>query len=94
MALNPGLLLVPSHGKPAAYPGIAGDFDRAFATLKALPCDIFLGAHGVYFDFLEKLARLPKEGPSVWVDPNGYRDAVIEMENKYRKEYARQKAGT
>ena len=92
-ALNPGLRLVPSHGKPAAYPGIAGDFDRTFATLKALPCDIFLGAHGLYFDFLEKLERLPREGPSVWVDPVGYRDAVIEMERKYRKELARQMAG-
>jgi metallo-beta-lactamase class B len=92
-ALNPGLLLVPSHGKPAAYPDIAGDFDRTFATLKALPCDIFLGAHGVYFDFLAKLDRLPKEGPAVWIDPDGYRDAVMEMEDKYRKEYARQKAG-
>jgi metallo-beta-lactamase class B len=91
-ALNPGLLLVPSHGKPAAYPNITSDFDRTFATLKTFPCDIFLGAHGLYFDFLEKLGRLSKEGPSVWVDPSGYRDAVMEMENQYRKEYARQMA--
>lgn len=84
--LNPGLLLVPSHGKPAAYPGIASDFARTFATFKALPCDIFLGAHGVYFDLLAKLERLPREGPSVWVDPGGYHDAVVEVEDKYRKE--------
>jgi hypothetical protein len=37
-----------------------------------LPCDIFLGAHGQYFGLQEKLARLPKEGSSVWIDPQGY----------------------
>jgi metallo-beta-lactamase class B len=89
-AANPGVLLVPSHGRPAAYPGISTDFDRTFAILKALPCEIFLGAHGGYFDFLAKLDRLPKEGSSVWVDPGGYRHAVAELEAKYRAELALQ----
>ena len=92
-SLNPGLRLQPGPGGPAAYPDIAGDFDRAFATLKALPCDIFLGAHGVYFDLLAKLERLPREGPSVWVDPSGYRRAVLEREAAYRTELARQSGG-
>lgn len=92
-ALNPGLLLIPSHGKHAAYPGITTDFDHTFATLKALPCDIFLGAHGMYFDMLPKLDRLPKEGPSVWIDPNGYRNAVAEHEAAYRQELALQQSG-
>jgi len=91
-AVNPGVLLVPSHGKPAAYPGITTDFDHTFATLKALPCDIFLGAHGAYFDFVAKLDRLPKEGSSVWVDPGGYREAVNEAASAYRAELARQQA--
>jgi metallo-beta-lactamase class B len=92
-ALNPGVLLVPSHGKPAAYPGISTDFEHTFAILKALPCEIFLGAHGSYFDFVAKLDRLPKEGSSVWVDPSGYREAVAERETKYRAELALQQAG-
>jgi metallo-beta-lactamase class B len=91
-ALNPGVLLVPSHGKPAAYPGISTDFDHTFAILKALPCEIFLGAHGSYFNFLAKLDRLPKEGSSVWVDPSGYHAAVAELETKYRAELASQQA--
>jgi metallo-beta-lactamase class B len=90
--LNPGLLLVPSHGKPPAYPEIASDFDHAFATFKALPCDIFLGAHGVYFDLLPKLDRLPNQGSSVWIDPAGYRDAVADEEADYRKLFAKQQA--
>jgi metallo-beta-lactamase class B len=91
-AANPGVRLIASHGKPASYPGIAGDFDQTFATLKALPCDIFLGAHGVYFNMLAKLARLQASGASVWIDPDGYREAVLQQEAAYRKELARQKA--
>ncbi len=89
-ALNPGVLLLPSHGRPSAYPGITGDFEHTFATLRALRCDIFLGAHGGYFDMLSKLNRLPKEGGSVWIDLAGYRSAVGEHEAAYRKELARQ----
>jgi metallo-beta-lactamase class B len=92
-AANPGVRLVPSHGKPASYPGIAADFDHTFVTLKALPCDIFLGAHGVYFDMLGKLERLPSAGASVWIDPDGYRQAVAEHEADYRQELASQQSG-
>jgi metallo-beta-lactamase class B len=91
-AVNPGVSLVPRHGRPAAYPGITTDFDHTFATLKALPCDIFLGAHGMYFNMLSKLDRLPHEGPSVWIDPDGYRNAVVEFEATYRKELALQQS--
>jgi metallo-beta-lactamase class B len=89
---NPGTRLVASHGKPTAYPGIGADYDRTFKTLAALPCDIFLGAHGVYFDLLGKLARLPKEGSAVWIDPQGYHRALAEHEASYRKEVALQLA--
>src|SRR5215218_10697426 len=33
-----------------AYPQIAADYERMFRVLNSLPCDIFLGAHGNYFD--------------------------------------------
>ena len=92
-ALNPGVALVPSHGEPAAYPAITHDFEQTFVTLKALPCDIFLGAHGIYFDMLAKLDRLPKEGSSVWSDNDGYRRAVLEREAAFSKELERQQAG-
>ncbi len=91
-AANPGVALVATRGRPASYPGIAADFDRTFITLKALPCDIFLGAHGLYFNMLAKLSRLPQQGPSVWIDPEGYRTAVAEHEVSYRKELARQQS--
>jgi hypothetical protein len=28
----------------------------------------------------QKLARLPKEGPSVWIDPEGYQQAIVAAE--------------
>ena len=62
--------LIATPGHPASYPGIAQDFAHTFTELEALPCDIFLSSHGEYFDLLPKLARMPTEGPSVWIDPD------------------------
>jgi metallo-beta-lactamase class B len=89
---NPGVRFVATQGKPASYPGIAADFDHAFSTLDGLPCDIFLGAHGVYFDMLAKIERLPTQGPAVWIDPEGYHRALAEHEAVYRKELALQQS--
>jgi len=60
--------VVPPPGQPASYPGIATDYQHTFSVLKTLPCDVFLGAHGSYFDMLEKLHRLtPATAAAVWV---------------------------
>ncbi len=92
-AWNPAVRLVSTPGKPASYPGIESDFDHAFATYHALPCDIFLGAHGVYFNMLAKLDRMPREGTAVWIDPDGYHQALNEKEAAFRKEVAAERAG-
>lgn len=90
--VNPGYRLVASHEKPASYPGIAQDYKHTFAVLKELPCDIFLGAHGEYFDMLAKLARMPQQGDAVWIDPAGYRAAMAEREAAFETELNKQKA--
>jgi metallo-beta-lactamase class B len=74
--------LIATPGRPASYPGIAEDFLRGFAVERKLPCDIFLGAHGSYFGMQEKLARLPKEGSSVWIDPQGYQETIASAEKR------------
>ena len=51
--VNPGYKLVGNK----TYPQIADDYRRQFEVLKSLPCDVFLGAHGGYFDLKEKYAR-------------------------------------
>jgi metallo-beta-lactamase class B len=90
--VNPGFRLVASHGKPASYPGIESDYVHTFAALNELPCDIFLGAHGVYFDMLAKLARMPQEGDKVWIDPDGYHRTVAERKAAFETELHKQQA--
>ena len=90
--VNPGYRLVAAHGKPASYPGIAQDYEHAFAVFHALPCDIFLGAHGMYFDMLAKLARMPQQHDSVWIDPDGYKRAVAAAQQEFETELHKQQA--
>ena len=89
--VNPGFRLVDKPGSPASYPHIADDYRHSFEVWKALPCDIFLGAHGMYFDMLAKLDRI-KAGAKedVWIDPVGYKNAVAEREAAFEKELKRQ----
>ena len=89
--VNPGWRLVDRPQQPASYPGIAEDYRHTFATLKRLPCDIFLGAHGGYFGMLAKLDRI-KGGETyrVWIDPQGYQAAVAERERAFEAELKRQ----
>ncbi len=81
---------VPGH--PVSYPGIAQDFQHTFSALLALPCDVFLGAHGGYFDMLAKLKRYPKAGPRVFIDPAGYKEFVADAQETFTKELSKQEA--
>ena len=83
---------VATAGHRASYPGIAEDFQHTFRTLRALPCDVFLGAHGGYFDMLTKLKRYPQEGARVFIDPAGYKEFVAEAQETFEKEFSKQKA--
>jgi metallo-beta-lactamase class B len=89
--VNPGFRLADRPKETASYPGIAADYRRSFATWKGLQCDVFLGAHGAYFDMLAKLERI-KAGAkeNVWVDPAGYQAALAEREGAFEKELKRQ----
>jgi metallo-beta-lactamase class B len=73
-----------------AYPQIAQDYETTFRVLKSLPCDVFLGAHGGYFDMEVKFARMTPEGPNPFVDPEGYRSYVAERERTFQRELAKQ----
>jgi metallo-beta-lactamase class B len=86
--VNDGYKLV---GNPS-YPRIASDYERTFQVLKSLPVDIFLGAHGSYFDLLTKYPRLKEGAANPFIDPAGYRSYVADRERAYRTELAKQKA--
>ncbi|HVU24723.1 MAG TPA: subclass B3 metallo-beta-lactamase, partial [Opitutus sp.] len=76
----------------AAYPAIAGDFAQTFRVLRSLPCDLFLGAHGDYFDLLAKHPRLQPGAANPFIDPAGYRAYVTAKEQAFRTELAKQQA--
>ena len=74
----------------AQYPQIAQDYGRTFATLKSLPCDIFLGAHGDYYGMTAKYARMKDGAENPFIDPQGYRDYVEEREAAFLVELKKQ----
>ncbi len=84
--VNSGYKLV----RNAKYPQIATDYEKTFRTLNSLPCDIFLGAHGGYYDMQEKYARMKKGDANAFVDPAGYKSYVAEREQAFKAELKRQ----
>ncbi len=86
--VNPGYILVGNKG----YPGIATDYERCFRVLKELPVDLFLGAHGSYYDMNAKHARLGKDTVNPFIDPEGYHRYVADREKAFLTELAKQKA--
>jgi metallo-beta-lactamase class B len=75
-----------------SYPGITADFERSFALLNHLPCDIFLASHGSFFHFVEKHERLLRDDANAFIDPNGYKAYLRESEQEFRNKLAQQKA--
>lgn len=86
--VNPGYRLVENKD----YPEIADDFDKTFKVLKALPCDVFLGAHGDYYGMLAKFDRIKSADQSPFIDPAGYQEYVAFKEKAFRKTLADQMA--
>ena len=86
--VNPGYVLVNNAG----YPQIAADYQQTFQTLKSLPVDLFLGAHGGYYDLTRKHARLKQSSSNPFIDPEGYLAYVAEREQTFLAELERQKA--
>jgi hypothetical protein len=74
---NPGYVLVNNKD----YPQIADDYVRSFATLRKLPCDVFLAAHIAFYDLESKYPKLDKGGPNPFIDHAGYL-AYIDLKEK------------
>ncbi|HEY1804822.1 MAG TPA: subclass B3 metallo-beta-lactamase [Terracidiphilus sp.] len=84
--VNPGYKLVGNK----TYPQIAADYRRGFRLLEKLPCDIFLGAHGSYFDLVEKYPRWKAGDKNAFIDPAGYKAYLADREQAFQKELVRQ----
>lgn len=75
-----------------AYSQIASDYKRGFVVLERLPCDIFLGAHGSYFNLTEKYARWKNGDKNAFIDPAGYKAYIANREQAFETELQRQSA--
>jgi metallo-beta-lactamase class B len=84
--VNPGYKLV--HN--TTYPTIAQDYEHMFKVLKSLPCDIFLGAHGMYFDLEKKYALINKSKTNPFVDPESYKTFIALKERDFHSELVKQ----
>jgi metallo-beta-lactamase class B len=73
------------------YPDIVADYEKTFRLLKSLPCDVFLAAHGQFYDMLGK-SKLLEQGQksNPFIDPAGYRRYLDQSEKSFRKLLASQ----
>jgi metallo-beta-lactamase class B len=87
-----GYELIDRPGHRASYPGIAADYEKAFRVWKSLPCDVFLGSHGQFFNLTGKREAL-KDGATEnpFIDSAGYAEYVTQAEADFRTELNRQK---
>ena len=88
--VNPGYKLVGNE----LYPQIAEDYAKGFRLLKSLSCDLFLGAHGGYFDLATKYERFKRGTITAFVDPSGYKEFVAEREQAFQRELQKQQAAS
>jgi metallo-beta-lactamase class B len=61
-----------SYRAPAPVtPAIESEFDRTFAIIRQLPCDVPLGDHPAQYRMAEKHARLKPDAANPFVDLGG-----------------------
>lgn len=73
------------------YPSIVADYERTFLVFKKLKTDVFLGSHGVFFDLLEKAAKVRTGAANnPFIDPQGYKDYVARAEKTFRESLAKE----
>jgi metallo-beta-lactamase class B len=87
-SINPGVTV---SGMPK-YPGIADDYARTFKAQKDLSIDVFLASHASQFKLHEKYKPGDAFNPDRFVDPQGFKAAVEELEKTYRDQLARERA--
>jgi metallo-beta-lactamase class B len=84
--VNPGYMLVNN----TAYPQIGSDYEKTFRVLRSLHCDVFLGAHGDYYNLEAKFAKVHFGAANPFIDPVGYKIYLEDRERAFREELARQ----
>ena len=76
------------------YPEIVQDYEKTFAKLGQLPCDVHLGGHRWEFGMAEKLAILERGGGgNPFVDPEGYKRFLDRSQAAFGEQLKEQRSG-
>ena len=87
-SINPGARMT---GLPT-YPDIGRDYALTFERQKALSVDVFLASHASQFRMHDKYTPGAPYDPARFVDPEGFRRSVEQLERTYREQLARERA--
>jgi metallo-beta-lactamase class B len=88
VGVNPDYILVNNKD----YPNIQQDYRASFAKLRAMKVDVFLGAHGAFYDLAGKYAKLQQGGPNPFIDPAGFQKYIDDKEREFNAMLQRQQA--
>ena len=88
LSINPGVKMVNNP----TWAGVADAYAKSFATLKTLPCDVFLGPHAPFFNMEEKVKRIGTQ-PNPFIDSQGLRNFVEMNEKAYKAQIERERNG-
>ncbi len=80
--INPGKQMIVDP----TYPGVSQDFAYTYKNQKMMDVDIWVAAHKSQYGFYEKYQAEQGYSPETFVDPDGYIDAIEELEIKYIKQ--------
>jgi metallo-beta-lactamase class B len=87
-SINPGVTV----SGMAKYPGITEDYARTFKAQKDMQIDVWLASHASQFRLHEKYKPGDAFNPDRFVDPQGFKAAVEQLEKIYRDQLARERA--
>ena len=87
-SINPGVTV----SGMAKYPGITEDYARTFKAQKDMQIDIWLASHAAQFRLHEKFKPGGAYNPDRFVDPQGFKESVEQLEKRYVEQLARERA--
>ncbi|HJZ75141.1 MAG TPA: subclass B3 metallo-beta-lactamase [Vicinamibacterales bacterium] len=87
-SINPGVTV---SGMPK-YPGIADDYARTFKAQKDMQIDVWLASHAAQFKMHEKYKPGDPFKADRFVDPQGFKAAVEQLEKTYKDQLAKERA--
>jgi metallo-beta-lactamase class B len=88
-SINPGTVL----GGMPQYRGIGEDYARTFKAQKDMQIDIWLASHASQFKLHEKYTPGDPYNPERFVDPQGFKTAVEQLEKKYQEQREKERTG-